>query len=85
VSFSYGVKDSYQGYGFYKFHSKFSPVIRDYWEYDLKTKQLNFASCNPDLPESFRAIEHMVSKDTGILQGYFDFYKARLGEKRSPH
>jgi len=84
VSFVYGDRDSYQdsGFYFYRFHSKFSPVIRDYWEYDLKTRQFKFASSLPDLPESFSTIVHAESEENGILQGYIDFYRARLGDKK---
>lgn len=70
VSFIYSYKNNFQ--------SSYSPVIREYWEYDLKTQQLTFVLCDPILPESFNMMKHDVSADFGILQGYIDFYRMQL-------
>jgi hypothetical protein len=82
ISFEYGYKDNLQDYGFYRFQSKYCPVIRENWEYDLKTQQFKFISCDPALPESFSTMKHVASSEYGILQGYIDFYRTRLGEKK---
>ena len=82
ISFVYGYKDKSQESGSYKFQSKYCPVIRDYWEYDLKTQQLKFVSSDPDLPENFSTMKHVASAEYGILQGYIDFYRTRLGDKK---
>lgn len=83
VSFEYGYKDSFQNTGYvFKFQSEYCPVIREYWEYDLVTHQLKFVSCDPALPESFSTMKHEASADYGILQGYIDFYRTRLGDKK---
>lgn len=82
ISFVYGYKDNSQDSSYYKFRSEYHPVIRDYWEYDLKTQQLGFISSDPALPEGFSAMKHAASSEYGILQGYIDFYKTRLGDKK---
>jgi hypothetical protein len=82
ISFEYFYKDNIQDYGFYRFQSKYCPVIRENWEYDLKTKQLNFISCDPALPESFSTMKHVATAEYGILQGYINFYRMRLGDKK---
>lgn len=79
ISFVYGYKDNFQDNGF---RSEYRPVIRDYWEYDLSTQQLEFISCDPALPEGLSAMKHAVSAEYGILQGYIDFYRTRLGDKK---
>lgn len=82
TSFEYGYKDNSQDFGSYRFESKYRPVIRENWEYDLKTQQLKFISCDPALPQSFSAMKHVASAEYGILQGYIDFYRTRLGDKK---
>jgi hypothetical protein len=83
VSFVYSYKDSFQTPGYvYKFQSEYCPVLRENWEYDLKTQQLKFVSCDPAIPESFSTMKHVVSADYGILQGYIDFYRTRLWDKK---
>ena len=82
INFEYGYKDSIQDNAFYRFESVYHPVIREYWDYDLKTQQFKFISCQPTLPESLSKITHTVSAEYGILQGYIDFYKSRLGNKK---
>lgn len=82
ISFVYSNKDSFHDYGFYRSQSEYSPVIFDNWEYDLNTQKLQFVSCNPDLSESYSTMEHVESAEYGILQGYIDFYRIRLGDKK---
>lgn len=84
ISFMYHYKGSFQNHpGYvYKFQSKYSPVLREYWEYNLKTQQLRFISCDPPLSESFSTMNREMSADFGILQGYIDFYKTRLSNKQ---
>ncbi len=81
ISFEYGYKDNSQDLNRYRFQSKYSPAI-EYWEYDLKTRQLKFISCDPALPQSFTAMKHSASSEYAILQGYIDFYGTRLGDKK---
>ena len=77
------LKDSFTNHSHvYKFKSDYSPVIREYWKYDLQTQQLDFVSCSPDLPESFSTLEREASPAFGILQGYIDFYRTRLGNRK---
>lgn len=83
VNFEYSYKDSFTNHSHvYKFKSDYSPVIREYWKYDLQTQQLDFVSCSPDLPESFSTLEREASPAFGILQGYIDFYRTRLGNRK---
>lgn len=82
ISFVFGYKDNFQDSYNYRFKSEYRPVIFDSWEYDLKTKQLKFESSYPDLPEGFSTMKHIVSGEYGILQGYVDFYRTRLGDKK---
>ncbi len=82
ISFEYGYKDNSQDLSWYRFQSKYSPAIRENWEYDLKTQQLKFLSCDPALPQSYGTIKHVASQEYGILQGYIDFYRTRLGDKK---
>ncbi len=80
ISFEYDYRDNPQDEGFY-FTSKYRPVIREHWEYDLKTQRLQFTTCDPALPQNLVGMKRKVSSDYGILQGYIDFYRARLGDK----
>jgi hypothetical protein len=48
----------------------------------MKTKQLKYISSEPALAESFSSMKHAASSEYGILQGYIDFYEARLGGKK---
>ena len=83
ISFVYGYKDELQDDSvYYRFKSEYRPAFFDSWEYDLKTKQLKFKSSHPDLPEGFSTMKHVVSGEYGILQGYVDFYRTRLGNKK---
>ncbi len=82
ISFLYDCKDNLQDDSFYRFQSKYSPVIRDYWEYDLKTRQFKFMSSYPALPKSFNTMKHVSSNEYGILQGYIDFYRTQIGNKK---
>ncbi len=82
ISFEYAYKSNSKDSGFYGLQSKYRPVVRDNWEYDLKTGQLKFLSCDPELPQGFSSLEHVASADFGILQGYIDFYRTRLGDKK---
>lgn len=82
ISFVYGYKDNFQDSNYFRFQSEYRPVMFDSWEYDLKTQQLKFVSSDPDLPEGFSALKHVVSGEYGILQGYIDFYQTRLGDKK---
>lgn len=82
IKFVYGYKDNYQDSDNYKFKSEYRPVMFDSWEYDLITKQLKYKSSYPDLTEGFSALKHVVSGEYGILQGYIDFYRTRLGNKK---
>lgn len=81
ISFEYSCTNNSQD-NFNRFTSKYSPVIRENWEYDIKTQQLKFISCDPALPESFSTMKHSVSGEYGILQGYIDFYKMKLENKK---
>ncbi len=81
MSFEYGYKENSQDFSSYRIFSKYSSTLRENWEYDLKTQQLKFISCNPALPQGFSTIKHKASADYGILQGYIDFYRMRLGDK----
>ena len=80
VSFEYSYDK--QKDNFYRFRSKYSPSIQDYWEYDLKTRRLEFKSSDSELREDSNAIEHKASPDYGILQGYIDYYKTKIGDKK---
>jgi len=82
ISFEYEYKDNFKDFSSYRFKSKYLPVIRENWEYDLKTQQIKFISCDPTLPQSFSTMKHVVSAEYGILQGYIDFYRTRLGDKK---
>ena len=83
VNFEYGYKESFNNRSYaYKFKSDYSPAIREYWNYDLQTQQLNFVSCSPDLHEGFSTLEHEVSPAFGMLQGYIDFYRIKLGDRK---
>lgn len=82
ISFEYGYKDNYQNNGTYTFQSKYRPVVRENWEYDLKTEQLKFVSCDPALSETLIPTEHTTSPEYGILQGYIDFYGTRLEDNK---
>jgi len=81
VNFEYDREKAFKDYGFYSFKSKFSPVIRDYWVFDLVKKTLEYVSSDPPLHEMFSSIKHEVSDEYGILQGYIDFYRMKLGNK----
>jgi hypothetical protein len=75
ISFTYGYKD--------KFQSEYRPVIRDNWEYDLKTRQFYFVPGGESaFPESRGTVQHKTSSEYGILQGYIDFYRTGLGDKK---
>ncbi|OPX43314.1 hypothetical protein CLHUN_28620 [Ruminiclostridium hungatei] len=82
ISFEYTYKSNAKDSGLYGLQSKFRPAVRDNWEYDLKTRQLKFLSCDTGLPQGFSRMEHLASDDFGILQGYIDFYRTRLGDKK---
>jgi len=83
LNFEYSYKESFKNPGYaYKFKSDYSPAIREYWKYDMQTNQLVFVSCSPDLPESFSAMKHEASPDFGILEGYIDFYRTKLGNRK---
>lgn len=80
VNFEYGYKESYKNHSYaYRFKSSYSPAIREYWKYDMQAQQFSFVSCSPDLPENFGAVKHESSPDLGILVGYIDFYRYKLG------
>jgi|GEM_PF-3071424 len=82
ISFEYTYGSNTKDSGLYALQSKFRPAVRDNWEYDLKTQQLEFISCDPGLPQGFSRMEQVASADFGILQGYIDFYRTRLGDKK---
>ena len=83
VSFTYDYESNSDKTGFSNvFHSEYNPSIRDYWTYNLAAKKLNFESSNPALSERLSEIEHRVSSEYGIMQGYIDFYDSRLGDKK---
>ncbi len=82
INFNYNYMDSYEGKDFMnRFKSSYSPILRENWAYNLKNQELEFVSTEPDLPESFKEIDHEASADFGILQGYIDFYRIQLGNK----
>jgi hypothetical protein len=64
-----------------KYVCEFSPVIREHWEYNLKTLQLEFIASDPALSESFSMLNHEMSAEFGVLQGYIDFYGIQLRDK----
>ncbi len=82
ISFEYGYKGNSKDLSRYSFQSKYSPAIRENWEYDLKTQQLKFIACDPALPQSSSTMKHVASAEYGILQGYIDFYRTRLGDRK---
>ena len=82
ISFEYIYRKNPQGSGDFKFQSKYRPAVLENWEYDLKTQQFEFVSCDPALPESCGAMKHTASAEYGILQGYIDFYRLRLGNQK---
>lgn len=82
ISFEYVYRGSSQEEGSFRFTSKYLPAVLEYWEYDLETQQLQFISCYPALPQTFGAMKRSASSEYGILQGYIDFYRMRLGDKK---
>lgn len=82
ISFIYHYKDNKLNKdGLHYFKCEYNPVIREYWEYNLKKQQLVFSSSEPALPESLRMVNHESSAEFGILQGYIDFYSIQLSDK----
>lgn len=67
---------------YYESSSEFRPLIRYDWEYDLKSQQFKCVSGNSALPAGFHMMKHETSPEYGILQGFIDIYKERLGDKK---
>lgn len=82
ISFEYDYRYNSQDEGSFRFTSKYLPVVLEHWEYDLKTQRLQFTSSYPALPQTFGEMKHTSSSVYGILQGYIDFYRTRLGDKK---
>ena len=69
IKFSFNYKE--------KFQSVYSPVVREYWVYDLQKSEFAFKNAEPDLPFE----KNTVSDDYGIIAGYLDYYKTRVEEQ----
>lgn len=82
ISFEYVYRGNSKEEGSFRFTSKYLPAVLEYWEYDLETQQLQFTSYCPALPQTFGAMKRSASSEYGILQGYIDFYRIRLGDKK---
>ncbi len=83
VRFVYHYKDNFKNEAnYYESTSEFRPVIRYDWEYDLKSQAFKYVSCYSALPARFSTMKHESSSEYGILQGFIDFYKERLGDKK---
>lgn len=83
IRFVYYYKDNFKDEAnYYESSSEFRPIISYGWEYDLKSQQFKYVSCYSDLPAGFSTMRHESSSEYGILQGFIDFYKERLGDKK---
>lgn len=83
ISLSYAISFLYHYEGEFdldKYICEYSPVIREYWEYNLKTRQLEFITSDPALSESFKMLNPEMSAEFGVLEGYIDFYGIHLSD-----
>lgn len=77
ISFIYHYEENNSQFS--RFRCEYNPVIREHWEYNINSQQLDFITSDPALPEGM--VNHDLSADIGILQGYIDYYRTRLGNK----
>ena len=83
IRFVYHYKDNFKDeVNYYESTSEFRPIISYDWEYDLKSQQFKYVSCYSALPAGFSTMKHESSSEYGILQGFIDFYKELLGDKK---
>lgn len=82
INIEYSYKETSKNQGLSEFRSKYLPVIYENWEYDLKTQELIYVSSEPEFFGEYNTIKHRVSDEYGIIQGYIDFYRSKLGNNK---